>query len=443
MGYETPATDDEIKTAVIDRTREVAIADGDPVSEQLLEDVCVEDGVVTFTVAFERLNRTLSERLTEQLRGAGLATTGVEHVRVEAADADAPESGLPVTGVGSLIAVGSAKGGVGKTTVTAALARALDESGLDVAVFDANVYAPDVPDLLGAAGPVQTTPTGRPEPVVADGIEVVSMELIADDGPVAWRGAMVHDVLKDLLGNAPWSDRDVLLVDLPPGIGDAVYTIVQQAPLDGALLVSTPTDAGARATERTGALFTANDVDTIGVVPNMVAPEDTDNGSDSDGDSEVAGPFDATGDDLPDEIQEDASETIDPIPFDPALRDPTTSSFANPSTPGEAAIAKLADAVAAFAAGDDGPQVPDDAVDLRGLPAETAAQQTLTELALRDEFGVLLRHDPDELITTLEDSLGSATPTLTRANVVDLERDGWLVELQFDHDSTAVSESPA
>ncbi len=250
MGYETPATDDEIKNAVIDRTREVTIADGDPVSEQLLEDIRVEDGVVTFTVAFERLNRTLSERLTEQLRGAGLATTGVEHVRVEAADAEAPESGLPVTGVGSLIAVGSAKGGVGKTTVTAALARALDESGLDVAVFDANVYAPDAPDLLGAAGPVQTTPTGRPEPVVADGIEVVSMELISDDGPVAWRGAMVHDVLKDLLGNAPWSDRDVLLVDLPPGIGDAVYTIVQQAPLDGALLVSTPTDAGARATER-------------------------------------------------------------------------------------------------------------------------------------------------------------------------------------------------
>ncbi|MFU8869763.1 P-loop NTPase, partial [Natronococcus sp.] len=230
MEDETPRTDDEIKRAVIDRTREVQLADGDPVSEQLLEDVSVEDGVVTFTVVFDRLNRQLSERLSDQLRGAGLATEGIDHVRIEATDAEAPESGLPVTGVDSLIAIGSAKGGVGKTTITAALARALDEAGLDVAVFDANVYAPDIPGLLGAEGPVQNTPSGRPKPIEADGIEVVSLDLIAEDGPVAWRGAMVHDVLKDLLGDATWDDRDVLLVDLPPGIGDAVYTIVQQAP---------------------------------------------------------------------------------------------------------------------------------------------------------------------------------------------------------------------
>ncbi|TYL36466.1 chromosome partitioning protein ParA [Natronococcus pandeyae] len=420
MSAETPRSDDEIKRAVIDRTREVQIPGGDPVSEQLLEEVRVEDGVVTFTIVFDRLDQRLSERVTDQLRGAGLATEGVEHVRLEAANAEAPETGLPVTGVDSLIAVGSAKGGVGKTLVTASLARALDEAGLDVAVFDANVYAPDVPDLLGAEGPVQQTPSGRPEPVEVDGIEVVSLELIAEDGPVAWRGAMVHDVLKDLLGNATWTDRDVLLVDLPPGIGDAVYTIVEQAPLDGALLVSTPTDAGARATERTGALFTANDVETLGVVPNMAAPE------------EGSGPFGDDGRSLEEQVNEEATASIDPIPFDPALREPTACSFADPTTPGEAAIAALGETVASFVAEQDGSQAPDDAVDLRGLPPETGRRQAITELGVADELSALLRHDPEKLVSVVGDALESDGQRLVRADVDDLGRDGWLVELECE-----------
>jgi ATP-binding protein involved in chromosome partitioning len=420
MSEEPSLSDEEIKRAVIDRTREVRIADGDPVSEQLLEHVDVEDGVVTFRVVFDRLNKRLSERLTDQLRGAGFATDGVEHVRIEATNAEAPQTGLPVTGVDSLIAVGSAKGGVGKTLVTAALARALDEAGLDVAVFDANVYAPDVPDLLGATGPVQQTPSGRPQPVDADGIEVVSLELIADDGPVAWRGAMVHDVLKDLLGDAPWSDRDVLLVDLPPGIGDAVYTIVQQAPLDGALLVSTPTDAGARATERTGALFTANDVETLGVVPNMVATDDG------------RGPFDDDGRALDEQIDEDATASIDPIPFDPALREPTACSFAEPTTPGETAIAALGAVVEEFVAERGGSEAPEDAVDLRGLPPETGKRQAITELGVMDEVSALFRHDPSEVVTVVEESLERDGRRLERADVTDLGREGWLVELESD-----------
>jgi ATP-binding protein involved in chromosome partitioning len=422
MEDETPRTDDEIKRAVIDRTREVQLADGDPVSEQLLEDVSVEDGVVTFTVVFDRLNRRLSERLSDQLRGAGLATEGIDHVRIEATDAEAPESGLPVTGVDSLIAIGSAKGGVGKTTITAALARALDESGLDVAVFDANVYAPDIPDLLGAEGPVQNTPSGRPQPIDADGIEVVSLDLIAEDGPVAWRGAMVHDVLKDLLGDATWDDRDVLLVDLPPGIGDAVYTIVQQAPLDGALLVSTPTDAGVRATERTGALFTANDVETIGVVPNMTATGTNES------------PYDGDGRDLEDAINEDAVASIEPVPFDPALRNPTERSFADGTSAGERAIADLAETVESFVAGKGGTRAPENAIDLRGLPPETCKRQAITELGIAEDgrLSLLCRHDPERLRESVAETLESDGKRLERADVEDLGQEGWLVEFETE-----------
>ncbi|MDG5817251.1 P-loop NTPase [Natronococcus sp. A-GB7] len=422
MEDETPRTDDETKRAVIDRTREVQLADGDPVSEQLLEDVSVEDGVVTFTVVFDRLNRRLSERLSDQLRGAGLATEGIDHVRIEATDAEAPESGLPVTGVDSLIAIGSAKGGVGKTTITAALARALDESGLDVAVFDANVYAPDIPDLLGAEGPIQNTPSGRPQPIDADGIEVVSLDLIAEDGPVAWRGAMVHDVLKDLLGDATWDDRDVLLVDLPPGIGDAVYTIVQQAPLDGALLVSTPTDAGVRATERTGALFTANDVETIGVVPNMTATETNES------------PYDGDGRNLEDAINEDAVASIEPVPFDPALRNPTERSFVDGTSAGERAIADLAETVESFVAGKGGTRAPEDAIDLRGLPPEACKRQAITELGIAEDgrLSLLCRHDPERLRESVAETLESDGKRLERADVEDLGQEGWLVEFETE-----------
>ena len=430
MVADTPQTDDEIKRAVVDRAREVQIAGGDPVSEQLLEDVHVNDGIVTFTVVFDRLNKKMSERVTDQLRGAGLATTGVKHVRIKATNAEAPETGLPVTGVNSLIAVGSAKGGVGKTTVTASLARALDESGLDVAVFDANVYAPDLPDLLGAEGPVQTTPSGRPEPVDADGIQVVSLELIADDGPVAWRGAMVHDVVTDLLGNATWDDRDVLLVDLPPGIGDAVYTLVQQAPLDGALLVSTPTDAGARATERTGALFTANDVETIGVVPNMVST------------GAEPSPFDSDGQNLAVQVNEQASASIEPIPFDPSLRNPAECSFADPETSGEMAMDALRETVASFVAGRGGSQAPDGAVDLRGLPPETSERQAITELGITSggEVSLLVRREPTELITVVETTLGRDGQCLERTDVADLGREGWLVE--FESKAVTATEPP-
>ncbi|MFC6717277.1 P-loop NTPase [Natrialbaceae archaeon GCM10025810] len=425
MTDETPRTDDEVRRAVVDRIREVRVGDGDPISGELLEEVDVSDGVVTFTVDFARLDRGMAERVTDQLRGAGLATRGVDHVRLEAADAEAPETGIPVTGAESLIAVASAKGGVGKTTVTVALVRALSEAGLNVGVFDANVHAPDAPALLGATGPVRASPTGRPIPVEVDGVQVVSIELIAEDGPNAWRGAMVHDVVTDLLGNAAWEDRDVLLIDLPPGIGDGVYTVVQQAPLDGALFVSTPTDASARATNRSASLFEANGVETIGVVPNMA-------GATADG---GATPFESDSDDaraLAEAIDDDAYAAVDPIPFDPALRDPMDLAVDDPETDGELAVASLAETVRSFVAERGESRAPEDAVDLRGLPPKTSERQALTELdaAAGEDISLLVRGEPNDLVETLEDTLVRDGRTLERADVDDLGREGWLLRLR-------------
>ncbi|MDJ1433117.1 P-loop NTPase [Halostagnicola sp. A-GB9-2] len=430
-----PRPDDEVRRAVVDGVRTVRIPGGDPISEQLLEEVIVEDGIVTFVVNFGRLDQPMANRLTDQLRGVALATPDVEHTRVEAVEAEAPETGLPVTGVESLIAVGSAKGGVGKTTIAVSLARALDAAGLDVAVFDANVHAPDAPDLLDTEGPVQSTPSGSPMPVLADGIEVMSVELIAEDGPVAWRGAMVHDVVTDLLGNAVWEGRDVLLVDLPPGIGEAVTTLVQQAPLDGGLLVSTPTSAGARSTERTGALFEAYGVPTIGVAPNMVATEGED----------LESPYACDSRSLTNEIDsvDPVNESLEPIPFDPALRDPLTMDVVEPSTPGEEAIVSLATCVQEFLSGSTGPEVPEEAVDLRGLPPTSVRRQAIAEFGVADDspVSIVMRGDAEELSEVVEQRLEYDGRSLARTTIDDLGRDGWLLELKAEADASTPSTS--
>lgn len=421
-------TDADVRDALVDRVGEVQVPGGNPISEQLVEDIEIDAGVVTFVVDTARMDGRLTTRVADQLRGAGLATEGIDHVRIEAADAEADETGLGVTGVDSMLAVGSAKGGVGKTAVTIALANALDAAGLDVAVFDANVHAPDAPDLLDAEGPVGSSPSGSPMPVNADGIEVISLELIADDGPVAWRGAMVHDVVTDLLGNATWENRDVLLVDMPPGIGEAVTTLVQKAPLDGALLVSTPTDAGVRSAERTGALFSAYDVPTVGVVPNMVAPAD----------DSVAAPYDGDGTDIDDRIDEDALASVDPIPFDPALRDPAALDTVDPETDAERAVASLAEVVESFVDGIVGSDVPEDAVDLRGLPPAAGQQQAVAEIgaAAGGPVTVLTRSDPTEIVDTVGDSLDRDGRELVRSEIEDLDRDGWLVRLEAASENT-------
>lgn len=426
MTLETTPDDAEIQRTVVELFRQVNFGEADPVAAGLVADVDVTDGIVTVRAGFEGLDLEAAERLAEQLRGGALAAPGVDHVRIESTTAEAPEVGAPITGVDTLLAVGSAKGGVGKTTITVSLARALAERGFAVGVFDANVHAPDAPDVLGADGPIRATAMGRPEPIDADGIEVVSVELIADDGPVAWRGAMVHDVLTDLLGNAEWTDRDVVLVDLPPGIGDAVVTIAQQAPLDGAIAVTTETAASVRATERTASLLSAYDVETVCLVANetrlVTASEEH---------GDARGSADARRGD-PHALADELDCPVYEVPTDSTLRAPLECSFADRDSAGTAAIDDLADAVARYHAERDRPEIPDDAVDLRGLPPSTAEQQAV------DEFGspgstpidLVTRTEPSTLVDTVSAVLESDGLEPPETTVEDLGRHGFRCRIE-------------
>ena len=154
----------------------------------------------------------------------------------------APQGPAPVQGVGAVIAIGSGKGGVGKSTVAANLALALADLGLQVGLLDADIYGPSQTVMLGATG----RPVGRENriiPLAAHGIRCISVGMLMEPGrALVWRGPMLVTAIRQLLHDVIWDGIDVLVVDLPPGTGDVQITLAQTVPIDGAVIVTTPQD---------------------------------------------------------------------------------------------------------------------------------------------------------------------------------------------------------
>src|SRR4029077_5859296 len=176
--------------------------------------------------------------------------------------------GIP--GVGSIIAVASGKGGVGKSTVAINLALALRDLGLNVGVLDADIYGPSLPKLLAIKERPQTAGGTRLKPIVRHGMPVMSIGfLVEEETPMIWRGPMVMSALTQMLREVDWGNLDVLVVDMPPGTGDAQLTMAQQVPLKGAVIVSTPQDLALIDARRGIAMFRRVNVPVLGIVENM------------------------------------------------------------------------------------------------------------------------------------------------------------------------------
>lgn len=175
----------------------------------------------------------------------------------------------PVPGVARVVAVASGKGGVGKSTVTAALARAMQANGQRVGILDADIYGPSLPHLTGLAGAPDLAEDGRLKPKDWNGISVMSVGFIAPEGPVVWRGPMLVKALNQMLRRTAWEELDLLLVDMPPGTGDVHLTMAQQTPLDGAVLVTTPPEIAAIDAKKCAQMFRKVHVPLLGVVENM------------------------------------------------------------------------------------------------------------------------------------------------------------------------------
>jgi ATP-binding protein involved in chromosome partitioning len=182
-----------------------------------------------------------------------------------------------VPGIEAIIAVASGKGGVGKSTTAVNLALALKANGLRVGILDADVYGPSMPRLLGITGRPQQIENRIIVPMENFGIKVMSMGFLVDEGTaMIWRGPMVQSALMQMLREVAWGDLDVLVVDMPPGTGDAQLTMAQQVPLSGAVIVSTPQDLALIDARKGLNMFNKVEVPVLGIVENMsyfIAPD--------------------------------------------------------------------------------------------------------------------------------------------------------------------------
>ncbi len=183
----------------------------------------------------------------------------------------APQQGpFPLPGVNNIIAIGSGKGGVGKTTVAVNLAVALAKMGYKTGLLDADIYGPNVPLMMSTSQQPRVLTQNRIEPLQNFGVKVISVGLLnPGDKPLVWRGPMLHSIIRQFLQQVEWGELDYLVVDLPPGTGDVVISLFQTVPLTGAVVVSTPSDVSLQDGRKAIEMFRTARVDILGLVENM------------------------------------------------------------------------------------------------------------------------------------------------------------------------------
>jgi ATP-binding protein involved in chromosome partitioning len=184
--------------------------------------------------------------------------------------APTPPAPLPLRGIRHIIAIGSGKGGVGKTTIAVNLAVSLSRLGHKVGLIDADIYGPNVPTMLGATRQPTIVGDNLMEPILAHGVKFISIGLISPgDKPMVMRGPMLHQIIKQFLTQVAWGELDYLLVDLPPGTGDVVISLVQTVPLTGAVVVSTGSSVALQDARKALEMFHQVNVEVLGLIENM------------------------------------------------------------------------------------------------------------------------------------------------------------------------------
>jgi ATP-binding protein involved in chromosome partitioning len=179
-------------------------------------------------------------------------------------------SSAPVAGEGHVVSVFAPKGGVGKTTIAVNLAVSLARDGARVGLLDADITGPNVPLMMGTVGAHVTGNSGRVNPVISHGVKMMSIQyFLTGDAPVIWRGPLIHSAIQQFLRDVEWGELDYLVIDLPPGTGDAALSISQLIPLSGAVVVTTPQEVSLMDARKAIGMFNKVNVRTIGVVENM------------------------------------------------------------------------------------------------------------------------------------------------------------------------------
>lgn len=232
------------------------------------------DGAVDFDLVLTTPACPIKDQLRDQAAAAAKAVPGVKSVdvRLSANTTTRPgmDKGQLLTGVKNVVAVASGKGGVGKSTVTANLAAALVKQGATVGILDADIYGPSQGMMLGVKDDPEMDSEKKVYPPLAHGVKVISMSMFTDDeAPVVWRGPMVSQMVQNFVRQVEWGELDYLLIDMPPGTGDIQLTLTQQAPITGAVIVTTPQDVALLDVKRGIKMFEKVSVPVIGIIENM------------------------------------------------------------------------------------------------------------------------------------------------------------------------------
>ena len=244
----------------------------DIVSLGFVKEPAIEGGSVRVTINLTTPACPVKDLMKTQATELLSAIPGVREVQVDMTAEVRAQSGPPrelAKGVKHIVAVSSGKGGVGKSTVAVNLAVALAKTGARVGLLDCDVYGPDIPIMMGLTGaPSQVD--RKLIPKERHGIKTMSIGYLLDeDRPVIWRGPMVHKLIEQFLGDVEWGELDYLLVDMPPGTGDAQLSLAQIVPLSGAVLVTTPQAVSTFDVGKAVAMFRQVNVDILGIVENM------------------------------------------------------------------------------------------------------------------------------------------------------------------------------
>ncbi len=244
----------------------------------MIRNVKIMDGQVSFTLVLTTPACPLREFIVEDCEKAVRTLPGVKEVVVEVTAETPQQKSLPdrqgIEGVKNIIAISSGKGGVGKSTIAVNVAVSLAAVGAKVGLLDADIYGPNAPTMLGLSEAKVMVRQGEQgevlEPAFNHGVKLVSMAFLIDkDQPVVWRGPMLNGVIRQFLYQVQWGDLDYLIVDLPPGTGDAQLTMAQAVPMAGAVIVSTPQTVALLDARKGLKMFQQLNVPVLGIVENM------------------------------------------------------------------------------------------------------------------------------------------------------------------------------
>jgi len=253
----------------------------DIISFGLVKDVAVNQGAVSVSIQLTSANAEAVQQIKAESQRVLSALPGVEKLIVDVrstgaapsaqAHAQNPFAGQNrVAGLKRVIAVASGKGGVGKSTVSVNLACALTRLGAKVGLLDCDIYGPSVPLMMGTNERPTVSDDNKLIPPVAHGVKLMSMGfLLEDNQPVIWRGPMIQKTIQQFIHAVNWGELDYLLVDLPPGTGDAQLSLCQTVPLDGGVIVTTPQEASLGVVRKGIAMFEKVNVPILGIVENM------------------------------------------------------------------------------------------------------------------------------------------------------------------------------